>query len=123
MSINLESTVASIFDSDNEPIFVGEIGKQFRIYSNIDLTGATSVIMSIKKPTGGSPAQWVASVDTNPYYATYTTVANDLNIAGVYYLSLNITISGKTLIGKSVAFLVNDQFYDGPNPVPYYYLP
>jgi hypothetical protein len=110
--LTLKSKIASVSTNQDDKVFVGEIGKTFKIYSGIDLTGATSVLMKVKKPSGAT-VEWTATVDTNPYYATYNLVADDVDAVGDYYLSLQTVISGKTLIGESAMFTAYNQFEDG----------
>lgn len=116
--LTLKSTLFSTATNQDDKVFVGEIGKTFRIYAGIDLTGATSVVMKVKKPTGGE-VSWTASVASNPYYATYNLVSGDVDAEGDYYLSLQVVISGKTLIGETATFTAYNQFEDDEIPDPY----
>lgn len=118
-NVNLTSNIYPTLSLDSQTIFVGEVGKIFRVFANTNLTGATSVVMKVKKPTGAE-VSWSGTVDaSNPYYALYTTVSNDLDIEGPYLLSLQVTLSGAQLIGNTVPFNVYEQFEDGFVPPPH----
>lgn len=114
----LNSKIASTALNQDDKVFVGEIGKTFRIYAGVDLTDATAVVMKVKKPSGAN-VSWTATVDDNPYYATYNLVANDVDLEGDYYLSLQVTFTGKTLIGETAIFTAYNQFEDDAIPPPH----
>lgn len=116
--LTLNSKLASLALNQDDKVFVGEIGKTFKIYAGIDLTGATSVKMIVKKPSNAN-VEWTASVDSNPYYATYNLASDDVDQEGDYYLSLRVVISGKTLIGETAIFTAYDQFEDDAIPPPH----
>lgn len=97
----------------SKKIFVGDIGVTFKVFSNIDLTSATSIVFDVKKPSG-IVASWTASLDpTNSYYGVYTSSTNDLNESGIYLLSLQCTFAGGIIhTGESAEFEVFSQFED-----------
>lgn len=94
-------------------LFVGDIGVTIKVFANIDLTSATSIVFDVKKPSSTS-FSWTASLDpTNSYYGLYTTVDGDLNEAGIYLLSLQCTFSGGVIhTGETAEFEVFSQFED-----------
>ncbi len=117
MAIELQSLIKQVINDASDFVFKDEIGKVFRIYAGEDMSGATSVIMKVKK-LSGTEVEWAAAVDsTNPRYITYTTVSGDLNETGIWQLSLQIVKGGATHIGETVQFTVFDQFEDN-NVVP-----
>lgn len=116
--LTLNSKLASVATNQDDKVFVGEIGKTFRIYAGIDLTGASSVKMIVKKPSNAD-VEWIASIDTNPYYATYNLAEDDIDSEGDHYLSLKVVISGKTLIGETATFTAYNQFEDDAVPPPH----
>lgn len=119
MSINGKSIVATEINDEKDPIFVGDIGKVFKMYSGIDMTGATSIVFNIKKPDG-SIVNWTATIDSNPRYANYTTIADDLDLEGDWILSMKITFSATSVHkGKSYHFSVYKQFEDEYVPEPH----
>ena len=98
--------------SDNK-LFKNNIGVQIKVWAGVDISDATSIIISVRKPSG-AVVSWTATVDTdNPDYAIYTTVSGDLDQAGKHVLSLVITLAGgKIITGQADTFVVYDQFYD-----------
>jgi len=98
---------------DDKKLFKNDIGVLFKVYAGVDLSDASSIIMKIRKPSG-VVSSWTASVDTdNSFYALYSTISGDLNIAGEYFISLSLTtVDGKSITGQSDSFMVYDQFYD-----------
>lgn len=100
-------------DADDSKLFKNNIGIKIKVYAKSDLSDASSIIMSIRKPNG-TVSSWTATVDpTNSSYAIYYTVDGDLNAIGEHFISLIVTTSdGKVITGKTDSFMVYDQFYD-----------
>lgn len=96
-----------------DKLFRNDIGILFRVYAGTDISGSTSVIMKVRKPSG-LIVSWSASVDSsNSSYAIYNNVAGDLNEVGEYLISLEIiTSDSKEITGQTDTFVVYDQFYD-----------
>lgn len=94
-------------------IFIGDTGVVFKVFSNTDLSTATSISFEVKKQNG-QLVNWVARVDsTNSFYATYTTLESDLDVAGEWLLSLQVVFPGPISVkGASAKFNVYEQFKD-----------
>ncbi len=101
--------------STNKKIFTGDIGVVFRVYAEIDISQATSIIMKVKKPSG-STANWTSSLASdNNYYAVFSTISTSLDEAGDWLLSLSVVLpTGASFTGESSIFSVFKQFEDLP---------
>lgn len=113
MTIELKSIIARTVDDQSDKLFKNDTGKVIRIYSGIDLTNATAIIMKVKKPSG-SEVDWTASLDaTNNRYAKYTIQTNDLNVVGEYAIQIQVTFSASEIHkGSTTNFEVFDKFAD-----------
>lgn len=102
--------------STSKKLFVNDCGHTFRVYAKMDLSSATSIIFKVKKPDG-SVVNWNAmlAVDNN-YYAVYSTVEGDLNIAGEYLIAIYVVIPGSpdnsVFTGSTDRFSVYNIFED-----------
>jgi hypothetical protein len=97
----------------NSKIFVGDIGILFRVYAKIDLSTVSSIIMNVKKGDGSTVSWTAAKALDNNYQAEYYSIDGDLNVAGIYQLSLTVTLAnGYKYIGETAEFSVYDQFND-----------
>jgi len=108
---------------NKEKIFVGDIGKVIRVFvgSKVNLSTATLIKFQIKKPNSAE-VEWTAHVDsTNNYYAIYSTVADDLDLAGEWLLSIEVTFpDGSYHQGTTGTFNVYEQFADNEAYTPDY---
>lgn len=97
----------------SKKLFTNDLGVTFKVFANIDISTATSIVFDVRKPSG-TIVSWTASLDpTNNYYGIYTSVDGDLNEDGIYLLSLQCTFSGGELhTGESAEFEVFPQFQD-----------
>ena len=79
-------------------IYQNDVGIAITVATGITLTGATTTQLKVKKPSGAT-ATWTATISgTN---LNYTTVANDLNEAGRYFLQAFVQTGGQTLYGET----------------------
>jgi hypothetical protein len=91
-------------------VYQGSIGIAVQVLTDAVLTGATSISLKIKKPSGAMAA-WAATIDgINPKQLDYTTVANDLNEQGEYYLQPSVVLGTQTLLGETVRFPIYAPF-------------
>lgn len=93
-------------------IHKGEIGKIFQVLTERDLTGASSLVAKIKKPSAKVSA-WIPTVYGDPTLGIvrYATVSGDLNEPGIYFLQMYGEFSGNVVaIGDAVKFKVLDDF-------------
>jgi len=82
-------------------IYQNDVGIALAVATGITLTGATTTQLKIKKPSGVT-ATWSATINgTNAQQLDYTTVANDLNEAGRYFLQAFVQTAGQTLYGET----------------------
>ena len=79
-------------------IYQNDVGIAITVATGITLTGATTTQLKVKKPSGAT-ATWAAAI--NGTNLDYTTVANDLNEAGRYFLQAFVQTGGQTLYGET----------------------
>lgn len=98
-----------------DKIFVGDIGKIIRVFvgSKVNLSTATLIVFQVKKPNNAL-VEWTATVDpSNNYYAIYTTEEDDIDLAGTWLLSIEVTFAdGSYHQGTTGEFKVYEQFAD-----------
>ena len=71
-----------------------------------DITAATGTFLDIKKPDGTTSQKVASIVDTN--YLQYTTVAGDIDQAGVYRIQAVLTLGGWSGLGETAELMVYD---------------
>lgn len=82
-------------------IYQHDAGIAIAVATGITLTGAATTQLKVKKPSGVTVA-WAATINgTNAQQLDYTTVANDLNEAGRYFLQAFVQTGGQTLYGET----------------------
>lgn len=84
------------------------VGLDIIIDMGTDISAATTTDIKVKKPDG-TTATWTGAV-YNTNYIKYTTVADDLDQAGVYQLQPDLVISGYEGRGKTVSLRVYDSY-------------
>lgn len=94
-------------------IYVGDIGTEIILDVGQAITGAT-VSIAVLKPGATAEVSWAASVHTldgEARYVRHTTVAGDLDVAGLYRLQPVIALADGTWSGRgeTVEFLVFDK--------------
>ena len=75
-------------------VYAGDIGTEFRLDTELDLTTATLVAIKVKKPDGSTDT-WTGTVyDTTK--VKYVTVAEDIpdDLPGTYQLQAYVEIGG-----------------------------
>jgi hypothetical protein len=88
--------------------YVGDIGTKITLDAGSDISGQTTLQIQFKKPDGTTGA-WAANVESSNY-ATYTTVAGDLDVAGSWKLQIYVELPAWTGRGAAVELIVFDQF-------------
>lgn len=84
------------------------VGLDIIINMQADISAATAQSLLIKKPDG-SFIVWSATVyDTN--YLKHTTVAGDINIAGIYKINPKLTFSTQIIYGETVDLIIYEHF-------------
>jgi len=82
-------------------LYQGDVGVTVNVATGITLTGATTTQIRVKKPSG-TLAAWVATIDgANAQQLNYTTIAGDLNEAGMYFLQAYVITGTQTLFGET----------------------
>ena len=83
-------------------IYQGDVGILVTVATGITLTGASSTVLNVKKPSG-TTVQWAAAIDPiNAQQLNYTTLTADLNEAGDYFIQPNVTLGSQILFGETV---------------------
>lgn len=88
--------------------YVGNVGGVILLDTKTDITGATGVVMKVKKPDN-SEVEW-ASAQHNTTFVKYTTIADDLNMPGIYRLQTYFTLSGWTGRGETAEWEIHPHF-------------
>lgn len=86
-------------------VYTNDVGLVIDINMGENISSATSLSLGITKPDH-TTTTWTPSIQgTN--YLRYTTVANDLDQAGIYFIQPAFTLGGWTGKGNTVKFLVH----------------
>lgn len=104
-------------------IYTGQVGVELRVKTSQDLTSATNLKVRLKKP-GGTEIEISATslVDAahpaaEGWLKAFTTLATQLDEAGVYRLYGAITLSSNEFTGETDLFRVHSK-YDTEDEVP-----
>jgi len=86
-------------------IYTGAVGVEFRVNTMIDLSGATTTVLKVRKPNNHDD-EWTVSVSGS--VMTHTTVAGELDLAGTYVLSAYVEFGSTSKHhGEAVEFDVD----------------
>ncbi|GAH06227.1 unnamed protein product, partial [marine sediment metagenome] len=85
-------------------IYKGDIGTKIELNAEIDISLATSLIIRYKKPDG-SIGEWTAIL-SGTEKAYYNTLAEDLDVVGVWQVQLSIVMSEWTGDGEKATPLI-----------------
>ena len=90
-------------------IYKGDYGVVVRVDTKIDLTSSTGHTLKVRKPNG-IEASWACAVESPATggILTYTTVSDDLNVAGIYKLYAEVLFTGGKFLGEVATFRVYD---------------
>lgn len=89
--------------------YVGEIGVPIRLNTYFDLTGYSTFIIKVSKPSGATQ-DWVATRDGTTAIIQHTTAINDLDEVGSYSLQAYIAKTGHVHWGDTVIYEILDLF-------------
>lgn len=94
-------------------IYVGDIGTEIMLDAGQDIAGAT-VEIAVLKPGAAGETPWTATtyaIDGATQYVRHTTVADDLDVPGVYRVQPVIALAdgGWTGRGETAEFRVFDK--------------
>jgi len=84
--------------------YVGDVGTIIMVDCGTTISGATGLILNVKKPDG-TTVEWSATIDGTDYLK-HTTISTDFDQAGLYYLQASLTISGWAGLGETAEFMV-----------------
>lgn len=91
-------------------IYVGSTGVILEVTTGIDITGATTTTLKVKKPDD-TLVTWTATIYTAATgVLRYTVVANDLDQPGDYHLQAYVVLSGKIYYGETALLSVYAQW-------------
>lgn len=93
--------------------YVGDIGTIINLDTQSDLTGATTLEMEIKKPSGATVTKTAAipvGLDATDGIITYATIAGDFDEAGKYYIQAHIASASTDHLGATASFEVKAAF-------------
>ncbi len=93
--------------------YVGDEGTVILVDTEIDLTGSTSYQFEVKK-SDDSTVQWPATIPAGmgeaDGFLTYTTIAGDLDQAGIYKLQARVIGSNTNHLGDTVNITIREEF-------------
>ena len=92
-------------------VYVGDVGTAIELDTTVDISGASSVAIEVKKPDG-TTATWSGTVTgTGNTKIRYVTTTGDIDQAGIYFLQAAVTsLSGFTGRGETVRLHVRLNF-------------
>ncbi len=88
--------------------YKGEIGTKIVVDCGCDISGATQVLLRVKKPDK-SIVVWRPEI-YNKNYLKYIVQNGDFDLPGTYYLQAYIQIGGWTGLGETCTFLISPEF-------------
>ena len=88
--------------------YVGDVGTCIIVDTLVDLTDATSVSLSVKKPDG-SVVSWEGT-KTQTTKIKYYTIDMDFSIKGTYSLQAVVVMPTGSWRGNTTTFVVTDVF-------------
>jgi len=89
--------------------YVGEMGTQVVLDTEVTLTGAQSCVIKVKKPDG-TEEEWSASV-TETTKIVHTLEDGDFDQAGLYKMQAYVEFdSDNTFLGETVEMYVYDEY-------------
>jgi hypothetical protein len=88
--------------------YVGDIGTDIIVDCGSAIGGATNLKLKIKKPDG-TLVEWSAVIEGTDSLK-YTTVSNDFDQCGVYYLQASLNMSGWTGVGETATFTIHSPY-------------
>lgn len=91
-----------------ERIYVRHIGLPITIDMGTDISDATTTNILVRKK--GGDATWTATVGSDSRSLEYTTVEDDIDVAGTYYLQPYIVTPSYTAKGKTVTMEVYEAY-------------
>lgn len=90
-------------------IYVGDVGTVLTVETNSTLTGASATNLKILK-ADGTEVTWTGAINGTTQI-DYTFVADDINVAGDWYLNSFVTFAGgDQWTGETVKFKVYNPF-------------
>lgn len=95
-------------------IYVGDIGTVFDLNSDpnatgVNLTGYTLAVL-FKKPNGIGIERTAALKSASTTIVRYTTIVNDIDVAGTWSVQIRVSNSGNIWYGETNSFVVYEQF-------------
>lgn len=93
-------------------VFVGDIGTQIKLDTEVDISAATVFEIDYEKPSG-AVGTWSGTL-SGTQIVTYTTVEDDWDLSGTWKLQAYVEHANYKLKGTIVEVIVKDQL----NPAP-----
>lgn len=89
--------------------YVDDIGTNVRVDTGIPLTGATTLLIKVKKPSGATE-DWEADQDGTTTRIIHVTEAGDLDEIGSYLLQAYVVNAVGSWRGDVVVYEILDEF-------------
>ncbi len=94
-----------------DKIYIGDIGTRLRTTLNTDITGYSSIIYKIKKPSGTIMTKPCIPEDEATGIIYYDTVVDDLDEVGPYLIQIDVRFSSANKnLSVTKSFIVYDEF-------------
>lgn len=88
-----------------DKVYIGDVGTEILLDTEVDLTGNTSLQISVRKPDGTNTL-WNATQVGSTSVIKFVTLANSLDIAGTWKLQAKVVIPLWSGHGETFAFNV-----------------
>ena len=93
-----------------EKVYVGNVGTNIDLDTEVDITSSTSLKILALKPDGTTEVSWTASRDGTSV-VRYTTQAGDLDVEGTWRLQAEVTTASGKWLGNTVTLRVYPEFH------------
>jgi hypothetical protein len=89
------------------PHYINTIGLAIRVETKEVITGASNIVLHVKKPNG-KWYEWSGGVVYSQTKISYETITGDLDQAGHYIIYPTLTLGGWSGTGKPNRFAIHD---------------
>lgn len=91
-----------------DKVYINDVGTKIKLYTGQDISSATIVKISYKKPNGDT-GEWDGSIEEDEY-VVYIVQAGDLDQVGIWKLQAYVVLPDWTGRGETVDMEVFDSF-------------
>lgn len=97
-------------------LYKGDVGTVISLNTGINISTATTVSIIVKKPSGGTPLTWAATIGADNMSVEHTIgtgvlgLESALNEVGHYKLQAKVVMPSGTWHGETTSIQVKDNF-------------